>query len=158
MPSKTYYRTWCSTCKEFTLHHKPFQQEIQCKDCGDNSQTYNNSDIPNEKYKEQIQRWKNSENKQMSKMFSSILNPSSFYQMNWYDERHEVIIKEDDLGYQKRRDELRAKENEERKVKQEEQAKLKALYKGLTRNDKCGCGSGLKFKNCCLPKINEIIY
>lgn len=158
MPTKTYTRTWCSSCKDFTLWHKPFEGYFQCKDCGDTATTYLTSEIPDEKYREQVQRWKNSENKKFSKMFGALLNPSSFHQMNWFNERHEVIIKEDDLGYQERRDNLRAKENEERKVKKEEQERLKSLYKGLTRNDKCGCGSGLKFKNCCLPKINEIIY
>ena len=158
MPTKIYTRTWCNTCKEFTLHHKPFEKDFQCKDCGDSSKTYNPKDIPDEKYREQIQRWKNSENRQFSKMFNSLLNPSSFHQMNWFDERNEVVVKEDDLGYEKRRNELRASEESERKAKKEEQERLKSLYKGLTRNDKCGCGSGLKFKNCCQSKINEIIY
>ena len=157
MPTKHYTRTWCNSCKDFTLHHTPFGLEFQCKECGNTSKTYLLSDIPKEKYIEQVQRWKDSQSKQFSKMFNSITNPSSFHQMNWFDERNEVIISEDDLGYEKIRDENRAKEKAERQLKIEERDNLKAKYSGLTRNDKCGCGSGLKFKNCCLPKINEII-
>ena len=30
-------------------------------------------------------------------------------------------------------------------------------YKTLTRNDKCGCGSGVKYKKCCYYKIKNQI-
>lgn len=154
MPKKTYYRTWCNSCKEFTLHHKPFQQKIQCKDCGDDSESYNSKDIPDDKYLAQIERWKVYNGNKFGRIYGAFLNPSD----SLFNSSHSVEIVEDDLGYEKRRNESQAKKNEERKAKKEEQEKLKALYKGLTRNDKCGCGSGLKFKNCCQPKINEIIY
>ena len=154
MPKITYTRTWCNSCKDFTLHYKPFQQKIQCKECGDNSETYNIGDIPDDKYQEQIQRWKTYNANKFGRVYGQFLNPNS----SFFDSSPSIEIIEDDLGYEKRRDELQAKENEERKTNKEEQERLKALCKGLTRNDKCGCGSGLKFKNCCLPKINEIIY
>lgn len=154
MPTKRYTRTWCSTCKDFTLWHKPFEGDFQCKDCGDKSTTYLTSEIPDEKWKAQIERWKAYNGNKFARTYGAFLNPNS----SFFDSSPRVEIIEDDLGYEKRISELQAKENEERKVRQEEQAKLKALYKGLTRNDKCGCGSGLKFKNCCHPKINEIIY
>lgn len=154
MPTKTYTRTWCNACKEFTLHHKPFEKDFQCKDCGDSSKTYNPKDIPDEKYREQIERWKIYNGNKFARTYGAFLNPNS----SFFDSSPRVEIIEDDLGYEKRRSERQAKENEERKAKKEEQERLKALYKGLTRNDKCGCGSGLKFKNCCQHKINEIIY
>lgn len=154
MPTKTYTRTWCNACKEFTLHHKPFEKDFQCKECGDASKTYNLKNIPDEKYREQIQRWKAYNSNKFGRVYSAFLNPS----ISLFDSVPKVEIIEDDLGYEKRRNELYAKEQEVRKAKKEEQERLKALYKGLTRNDKCGCGSSLKFKNCCLPKINEIIY
>lgn len=30
-------------------------------------------------------------------------------------------------------------------------------YPKLTRNDKCGCGSGIKYKKCCFYKTKTII-
>ncbi len=154
MPTKYYTRTWCNSCKECTLHHKPFEKEFQCKECGDESKTFNLSDIPKDKYIEQIKRWEDSQGNKLGRIYSTFMSPSN----NFFNEESEVIITEDDLGYKKHKAEFYAKEAEERKAKIEERNKLKDLYKGLTRNDKCGCGSGLKFKNCCLPKINEIIY
>ncbi len=154
MPTKHYTRTWCNSCKEFTLHHTPFGLEFQCKECKDASKTFNLSDIPKDKYIEQIKRWEDSHGNKLGRIYSTFMNPSN----NFFNEESEVIITEDDLGYKKHKDEFYAKEAEERKIKIEERNRLKELYKGLTRNDKCGCDSGLKFKNCCLPKINEIIY
>jgi NAD-dependent SIR2 family protein deacetylase len=113
MPTKTYTRTWCNTCKEFTLHHKPFEQEFQCKDCGDDSKTYKHSDIPEEKYREQIQRWKAYNSNKLGKVYSEFLNPS----ISWFNEPHKVEVIEDDLGYEKLRNERQAKEKEERKAK-----------------------------------------
>jgi len=153
MPTKHYTRTWCNSCKDFTLHHTPFGLEFQCKECGDTSKTFLISDIPKEKYVEQIQRWKKSKSDRIGAIYGSFLNPRT----SFWDEKSEIIITEDDLGYEKIRYENRAKEKAERQLKIEERDNLKAKYSGLTRNDKCGCGSGLKFKNCCLPKINEII-
>jgi hypothetical protein len=155
MPTKHYTRTWCNTCKDFTLYHKPFEGEFQCKDCGDCSTSYKISDIPEDKYKEQIQRYKTSQSNKLGKVYATFLNPSH---NPFFDSSPSVEIHEDDLGYEKIKSELIAKEKSEIKAKKEEQERLKALYKGLTRNDKCGCGSGLKFKNCCQPKIDEIIY
>ena len=154
MPTKRYTRTWCSTCKEFTLHHKPFEQEFKCKDCGDSSKTYNPKDIPDDKYREQIERWKNYNANKIGNLYLNFASSNS----SFLGSSPKVEIIEDDLGYEKRRNELYAKEQEVRKAKKEEQERLKSLYKGLTRNDKCGCRSGLKFKNCCQSKINEIIY
>lgn len=48
----------------------------------------------------------------------------------------------------------------QRKMKRyEEHQKLliwKAQYKGLGRNDTCICGSGKKYKKCCLTKCEKI--
>ena len=37
----------------------------------------------------------------------------------------------------------------------EENVQLRNPLKGLSRNDKCLCGSGKKFKKCCLPKLEQ---
>jgi len=34
----------------------------------------------------------------------------------------------------------------------------KQLYKDLGRNNLCGCGSGKKYKKCCLEKYSNISY
>ena len=45
------------------------------------------------------------------------------------------------------------------KIKQKEREEYELLrerlvmYNGITRNDKCACGSRLKFKKCCLPRL-----
>jgi len=34
--------------------------------------------------------------------------------------------------------------------------KMRPLYTGIGRNEKCPCGSGNKFKKCCIDKKVEI--
>ena len=36
--------------------------------------------------------------------------------------------------------------------KEENKPKEGIDYSGIGRNDKCPCGSGKKYKNCCMPK------
>ena len=66
-------------------------------------------------------------------------------------------IIESDCG-QKAIDEAETKEIE-LKYQQKRSFKIrnKGKFKGLGRNDKCACGSNIKYKNCCLDK-NEKYY
>ena len=37
------------------------------------------------------------------------------------------------------------------------QAQNMARKRGVGRNDECGCGSGQKFKRCCLPRLAKAL-
>lgn len=65
----------------------------------------------------------------------------------WPSER----IVESDAGVESIRREKRIKKEERRKTLEEKVD----MYKGLTRNDICNCGSGKKYKKCCLQSIRE---
>ncbi len=155
MPTIRYIRTWCNSCKDFTLHKKHIESNLKCRDCGNEGESYSISDIPEDKYTEQIDRWKVSRTKSIAGKYMTYLNMMGG---NPFRENPDIDIVEDDLGYEKTERQFNEKVKSERDEKRAEQERLKNLYRGLTRNDKCGCGSGVKFKNCCLSKINEIIH
>jgi uncharacterized protein YchJ len=61
-------------------------------------------------------------------------------------------ILEDDAG----QIELDAQLKAEREAKRMAEIEFKERYRGVQRNEKCLCGSGLKYKKCCLPRVEAI--
>lgn len=166
MPTVQYRRIWCKTCGEFTLHRVPYdfdneKHALKCKECDTEYSSIRICDIPQEKVWEQRERYKAKNRERLTSMFKEFTKTS--------DERlvedllhmfsspgSDIEISESDAG-QKDIDEedkkIRDVQWEERRrirVEQEEEA---AKYAKLNRNDICICGSGIKFKKCCLPRI-----
>ena len=88
----------------------------------------------------------------------SIFKPSSdaFCQDFFAEPGSNPIIVESDAGQEainKIIEEERIKEKERINNLKEE---YNIFYKHLSRNDKCACGSGKKYKNCCINKFNTI--
>jgi uncharacterized protein YchJ len=61
-------------------------------------------------------------------------------------------INEDDAG----QEDIYTAEKAEREARWAAEAEFKARYQGAQRNDKCRCGSGVKYKKCCLPAVEKI--
>jgi RNA polymerase sigma factor (sigma-70 family) len=61
-------------------------------------------------------------------------------------------VNEDDAG----QEDIYAAEKAEREARRAAEQEFKSRYQGAQRNDKCRCGSGLKYKKCCLPKVEKI--
>ena len=153
MPIIIYYRFWCNTCKDFTLHHT--NGDKCCKICGNITETYKESEIPIEKIQMQRERYKKyeSEHNGIGAFFKILAHERPFAFSEIYPN---IEIIEDDAG-QKRIDEAREqkikKQLAEIRLEREKRQDIKNKARGLSRNDICFCGSGLKFKKCCLIKI-----
>lgn len=61
-------------------------------------------------------------------------------------------VKEDDAGQEA----IDTAERAAREAQKLANLEFKEMYRGAQRNDKCRCGSGDKYKKCCLPKVNAI--
>jgi len=165
MPTTHKYRVWCKTCNDFILHTKKEEEDLKCGDCDTVYTEIFLKDIPEDKIIEQRVRYKDqkraklnetmrmfmesAESRKVKEMMHMFSPPGSSYEKEIY---------ESDAG-QKTIDEENAKireaQLEEEKRIKDEQKEEAAKYKGLGRNDICVCGSGLKYKKCCLIKIES---
>lgn len=164
MPTTKYWRTWCKTCNDWTLHAAPYnatannpEKDWECKECGTIFTTLMLSEIPYEKLKEQRERYKKNKSNQFDDILSKYLFSSRSYMDDFFSEvGSNIEIDECDAG-QEGIDKEKARINSElyEKRKQEREAlQIEAKkYAHLGRNDMCACGSGLKYKKCCQSKF-----
>ena len=156
MPTKTYNRTWCKICNDWTLHRMNDEKEQVCNDCNTVFTTIKLIDIPEDKLKKQRKRYiesTNPVNRIMSMLYDS--SPSVQMAKMFQSPGSDIIITEEDAGQEKIGEQNRIKYekySEERNKLKEEALK----YKNLNRNDICICGSGKKYKQCCLNKFNNL--
>jgi len=146
MPKITYYRIWCKTCNNFTLHHNNI-----CKECNTKYSDVYLKDIPPELLEEQRIRYKNKKFN-IFDVYLNIINPFSSF-MTDVESNYEII--ESDAG-QKIIDEETNKLYKERKEQLRKDREWTAQYKGLQRNEQCLCGSGKKYKHCCYSRVSKI--
>lgn len=162
-PKLTYYRFWCSKCQEFTLHNTTDIKD--CRECGTVTETYDISQIPIEKVLEQRKRYTAYQRSELKQALNYYMNPTLniFQEMmledsGVYDLLSPKIIecdagqKEIDKQQKAERDAERNRLNEERRLLLEEYKQ----FSKLGRNDSCACGSGLKYKKCCIIKFQNI--
>jgi uncharacterized protein YecA (UPF0149 family) len=153
MPTIIQHRTWCATCKEWTLHAD--WGDNPCLICKTKRDSYNLADIPDEKIQEQRKRYSDSHSP--FNYLSELINPKSQYQQlaEMFSSEFPKEIIEDDAG-QKEIDEERRKIRHEEIIQEEIEYKAKVAeyqkFKNLRRNDICACGSGVKYKKCCMQK------
>lgn len=165
---KYYYRHWCTKCNEWTIFEEKggFREDkvITCKTCGLEHQKVKLSEIPEEKLKEQRDRWKLQQRRDTNDIYLKFVtggfnrNPLMDMLTETPTEFEERIV-EADAGQKSIDEAKREREAKERQKKYEERQKKlewKRQYKGLGRNDKCICGSGKKYKKCCLVKVEKI--
>ena len=162
MPTIEYKRVWCLKCQDWKLHKQyyPNWDDWFCEDCETKHESTFLKDIPEEKILEQRERYKESERESMDKILGEFMNPNLHFLREMFSEPgSDVRIIEADAGQvaiDKKIKEKEAKKRMERHEKRiQDEAEIKK-YKDLRRNDKCICGSSLKYKKCCLTRINEL--
>jgi hypothetical protein len=127
-----------------------------CNDCGTEFTTIKLIDIPEDKLIEQRKRYRDSVNP--LKAVSSLLfncNPAIQMAKMFQPPSMDIEIMEEDAGEKQIHEQNRIVYNkrcEERERLKEETFK----YKELNRNDICICGSGKKYKQCCLFKYQNL--
>jgi hypothetical protein len=161
------HRTYCKTCQDFTIHHWANNPDIpiefdekgvsidnnnlKCITCNTWETDYKLSDVSLDKLQKQRERYK-------AKIRTGRLNIFSAYNI-YFD-----LFKEPEIGYkvieadagQKRIDDAKRKRLEQYRQEQKDLSDLyEKSYKHLNRNDNCACGSGLKYKKCCITKFNK---
>lgn len=155
MPTQTFYRTWCKTCQDWTWHRKPFKIDVEdakksdwrCKACDTEITDTTFAEIPEEKIIEQRQRYKEHKTEEFKNIMNIYSGMGSMMSSGWGDGNTYI---ENDAG-QKDIDEALLKKRAERLAEKKrliEEYNIK--FKGIGRNDICRCGSGIKYKKCCL--------
>jgi len=166
MPTTTInrYRLWCKGCNDFTLHERIYKDEFKnvrfdlCKfneektyvylcECNTQYSSILSIDIPIKKLIEQRKRFREQRSEEFRQMtnFYSILS-NSHHLFSPPNIGYKVI--ESDAGL-KHEEEMEREARD--KLKVEHNLEL-ATYKNVGRNDICLCGSGNKYKKCCLNK------
>jgi len=164
MPQRTFYRLWCKKCKEYTLHYA--NKFLDKKDNGLKCQTcktiYSDillKDIPKEKLSAQRERYIKSQGSVLD--YLNLFAPRNPLEGMFEEPGYDNEIIESDAG-QKVIDLKIQNENAKKLVKQREEKETNRIeydkYKHLGRNDKCICGSGAKYKKCCLKRIENLKY
>lgn len=169
MPTKLFFRKWCIKCQEWTLHHycfynpdnnrKPFYKCSDCENVIDETRKRTDlSIIPEEKIQEQRERYKRSKRNDFTKVFDTFLRPSNAFMSSFGSAP--VEIKEDDAGQREIDEEKEKKEYlayVERKRQREADMIQYQKFKNLGRNDTCACGTGKKYKKCCMNKYQSYV-
>jgi preprotein translocase subunit SecA len=131
--------------------------KTSCDTCGNEYVPYSLSEVPEEKILEQRERYRQMKKTEFIKMLSAYQDMSKSNILA--DMMREVsdrpvgyTVKEDDAGQEA----IDTAERAAREAKKLADIEFKEQYRGAQRNDKCRCGSGNKYKKCCLPKVNSI--
>lgn len=145
MPTRTYFREFCSTCKAFTLHNTTAKEidgisGLPCRECGKVELYCKYWLATPEQIAEQQQRYRDSR----AKIFWGVTNLMTGFDPNYEN----VSIQETDAGYKAQEQ----KKMDEKKALRAAQLKELVQFNGLGRNYACLCGSGKKYKKCCLAK------
>lgn len=151
------YRIWCKSCNDWTIHYEKVMDVVKtCKECGTEYSSITLREIPKEKLEEQRARYKRQKKENFNRMFGGYVF-GGFDMLSKMAGNEEII--ESDAG-QRRIDEdeekIRKEKAQERERIKEEKREEDEKYKNLGRNDVCICGSGKKYKKCCLEKVREL--
>ena len=148
MPTNQYYRNWCKTCNNFTIHSYPVlgSTDLTCK-CGTVWTTVTVGEIPKEKILEQRKRYKADRSERFRKTYSYLTLmgmlgggiDSTTIGMN---------VQETDAGLVEAEAIDKARREARDKAVREELDR----FSKLGRNEPCLCGSELKYKKCCYAK------
>jgi len=164
MPTINYWRTWCKTCNDWTLHSSTgIGEEIEwhCKTCKTVFTEVKHSEIPEEKLMEQRERY--SEDRKKNGVLGRFMDGRLFQQSNplidmFREPGCDVEISESDAG-QKAIDDERVRQwnikAEARRLARAGELAEIVRYSKLGRNDLCLCDSGKKYKHCCLSRIES---
>jgi preprotein translocase subunit SecA len=116
---------------------------------------YSLSEVPEEKILEQRKRYAEYKKIEFTNMLNYYQNmgaSDSKYLLGPNGIQPHTNIQEDDAG----QDAIWKAERDRQKAIQDEAREFKERFQGAQRNEKCRCGSNVKYKKCCLPKVNTI--
>lgn len=165
------YRQWCTNCQLFTIHEKVDSTETDhqkyqfCSftddkdyaticECNKQYESVNIQDIPLEKLIEQQERYISSTKNIVQEDIVAMTLASLGEQP---EENQNVIIIETDAGYRQiKKQEFDREREKQLEAKRAFWQKYYTFYAKLGRNDKCGCGSGTKYKKCHLDEITDL--
>jgi uncharacterized protein YchJ len=167
MPTKELKRLWCKKCNDWELFEQQYPNctDWFCQKCETIHEKTLLSEIPEEKLIEQRKRYVEYNHKSANKFMGEMM--MSPEQRNIKELVHmfsppgsdwETEIIESDAGQHQIDDEARRKRAEkiQKEAEEKEQVKRELIkFKGVNRNDTCPCGSGKKYKKCCLNKVEE---
>ncbi len=172
MPERYLQRQWCKKCQScelfeekglFAKKENPGESHWSCIECGTKFEPYKLSEVPKEKIKEQRERYKVWKKEQFEKMFGSYLDfgrsNRNFINDMFSAPGSRTHVTEADAGQKYIDDQIkkeREAEYEKRRAAKEALEKEYEAYRKSGRNDKCLCGSGKKYKHCCLPRFQNI--
>lgn len=160
-----YSRAWCKHCNDWTLFENAKESDDYfCKDCNNVFETYLLSDVPDDKIIEQRERYIESKRKDWDETFKMLQPGYSEMRMAidmFSPPKSKIVIIEADAGQKaidKQKREERERAYQKKREEREKQRKEYEAYSQLGRNDKCICGSGLKYKKCCLHKFQNMSF
>lgn len=165
MPTKILKRIWCKKCNNFELHqqHYPNWKDWFCLSCDTLYSDIKIKDIPSDKIEEQRKRYKENQKDQINRFLGELsLTPQEKNLREMLDlfspPGSDYEIMESDAG-QIALDKINREKKERERIRmneiKEEAKKVVNRFKGLGRNDLCRCGSEIKYKKCCLQKIQK---
>ena len=153
MPQSTRYRYWCKTCNGFALHtavddiNTDEEAKLLCQ-CGTIYTPIKIKDIPQGLIAEQRVRFKEFRKRQLAQSFGLLSMMGALGSFGSFGHGESSRIIEGDAGLKHEEEVIEAR----RKVVKEEKRLEVLKYRDTGRNDVCLCGSGLKYKKCCLFK------
>lgn len=165
------YRLWCKSCNDFTIHEIIYKDEFQHQkfslatfsdekdfvsicECKNQYSSVKIATIPKLKIDEQRNRYKKYKMTEFSLATSFIMRGglntiNSMFSENF---RAKTEIVESDAGLEYER----KLEKKAYQIRKEETKQELVKYKNVGRNNKCLCGSNLKYKKCCLLKHSSL--
>jgi hypothetical protein len=162
-PQITYYRTWCKSCNDWKPFKSSFinKESSVCTVCDIEFTDITLGEIPIEKVIEQRERYTKSIKLKRQKFSRGFLDLGSIFNSAVYPEMsgfysHEV--NEYDAGQIAIDEKLAIIEGEKKMKIYEERNRQReevSTYRMINRNDNCLCGSNLKYKKCCLSRIES---
>jgi uncharacterized protein YchJ len=141
------YRTYCKTCQNFTIHSWKSKEDIHCDACDTKDTGYIINEIDPQLIEEQRKRYQRYKLEGLNSIYSKFIKGYGLQGIMELDNIRQDIQECDagQINIDKQKKAL--KEAEEMEYQQEVQW-FKNNFKLLGRNDKCGCGSGKKYKQC----------
>ena len=148
-----YVRTYCTNCKNFTVHsYKNFLGELFCRTCDNEFNGYTIGEVEPHLIEEQRQRYNNYRLKNVGGLYGAFLSGVGVEAIMNLERRD---IQESSAGQEFIDEENRRKRQEIREQKEQHRQLFLDNYSHLNRNDKCACGSGKKYKQCHLNEFKQ---
>lgn len=146
------YRKYCVTCCDYTLHTKNDKTKI-CTSCDTiyNPETIDFNAIEKTKILRQRQRYTEYKRQQFRDMFVTC-NIFESISANGFQR----VIIEDDAGQYAIDEAKKAERARLQQLHNQIRIEYHDKFANLNRNDKCGCGSGKKYKQCCIGKYRQL--